>query len=154
MPRTSRVPAILVTKKPPPTLASNAPRLWNAKERIRTNVGLKQRDLERLKESPHIQYEKNLGRSNSQTLYNRWLKLRYAEPAEDKDQWWKNESSLVVQYMENHPQLCKVSEDVRTFISENPQLTAHQIMSLLRNPARYFSSPKNVPFEDRKQVYL
>ncbi|KAK5059766.1 hypothetical protein LTR84_009649 [Exophiala bonariae] len=154
MPRASRIPAILISQKPPSRLPSNAPRLWNAKERIKTNVGLKQRDMEKLKESPHIQYEKSLERSNNEATYKRWLKLRYAEPMEGKDQWWKNESSMVLQYMENHPQLCKVSEDVQIFISENPQLTAHQISYLLRNPARYFSIPKNVPFEDRKQIYF
>lgn len=160
MPRTSRVPAKLITYKPA-KLAHNTPKLWNAKERIRTNVGLSPRDLLYLKhsESPHPRIFAQLKRSREkgnlsryEEIYNRWLKLRYAEPVTGN--WWNNEKTLVSQYMENHPVLHRVSKDVRDFISANPSLEPWQVESLLRNPTRYFAVPRNVPFEDRQQVYL
>jgi len=160
MPRASRVPAKLIIHKPT-QLAPHTPRLWNAKERIRTNVGLSPQDLSRLKrsESFHPFFLAQLKKSQREgdhsryeKIYSQWLKMRYAEPVEGN--WWKNEKTLVSQYMENHPVLHKVSKDVRDFISANPSLEPWQMENLLRNPTRYFSLPKNVPLEDRQQVYL
>ncbi|KEF55652.1 uncharacterized protein A1O9_08402 [Exophiala aquamarina CBS 119918] len=160
MPRASCVPAKLVTYKPT-KLARNTPRLWNAKERIRTNVGLSPQDFYYLKYSgsPHPRILAQLNKSREEgdhsryeQIYSRWLKLRYAEPAHGN--WWNNEKALVSQYMENHPVLHRVSKDVRDFISSNPSLQPWQVDNLLRNPTRYFSVPKNVPLEDRQQVYF
>lgn len=167
MPRASRVPAKLLTQKPS-KVAPNAPRLWNAKERIKTSVGLGDRERSLLRESPHSHFLEQLkapvvGRRSPEVyaeVYDRWLKLRHAEPSSAKGEdggpveWWKNETSLVSQYMKNHPLLSKLSEDVQSFISENPQLSSGQINRLLKNPSRYFSIPINVPYEDRRQVYL
>lgn len=156
MPRASRIPAKLVTHKTT-KIASNAPQLWNAKERIRTNVGLTGKDLNLLRKSPHPEFLRQLkkagkGSPKYEEIYDRWLKLRHAEPTEGN--WWENDPTVVSQYMENHPQLSKVSEDVRDFILKNPSLEKSQILDLLRNPTQYFSIPKNVPLEDRRQVYL
>jgi hypothetical protein len=156
MPRASRIPAKLITHKTT-KLASNAPKLWNAKERIRTNVGLNPNEVNLLRKSPHPEFLSQLkkagkGSPKYDDIYDRWLKLRHAQPT--RGNWWENDQSLVSQYMENHPQLSKVSEDVRDFILKNPSLRAGQIRYLLRNPTKYFSIPKNVPLEDRRQVYL
>ena len=71
-----------------------------------------------------------------------------------QESWWQGESATVKAWLQQHPQLSQLSEDVQDFIATNPGLTAQQVQSLLRYPSKYFSFPKNVPLEDRQQVYL
>lgn len=122
MPRASRLPPKLITatstfRKPTPV--PHAPRLWNAKRRIPVSVGLKRKDLSRINDNPHIFFQRALrfaGPSTSEAskIQDRYLKFKAAEPPENLE-WWQQDSSRVLQFMENHPLYSKLSSDVRTF---------------------------------------
>lgn len=161
MPRASRLPPKLITatstfRKPTPV--PHAPRLWNAKRRIPVSVGLKRKDLSRINDNPHIFFQRALrfaGPSTSEAskIQDRYLKFKAAEPPENLE-WWQQDSSRVLQFMENHPLYSKLSSDVRTFIAANPHLSFDRITTLIKNPSAYFRRSHNVPFEDRVQVHL
>ncbi|RVX70717.1 hypothetical protein B0A52_05367 [Exophiala mesophila] len=168
MPRASRVPPRLVTnpfQKPPPT--GKAPRLWNAKRRIPSLVGLSRRDLLRQDAgTPTFRpaddlfgYDLQRARTRPSPeaeiadIELRRIKLRAASPPEDTN-WWQQDQNRVLQYMQNHPIYSKLSLDVQTFILANPQLDDKALRRLMSNPPAYFRTSRNVPLEQRQQVYF
>ncbi|EHY52866.1 hypothetical protein ABEF92_000763 [Exophiala dermatitidis] len=165
MPR-SRVPPTLLTKLRHPREATDGPRLWNAKRRIKTSKGLDPEQFRQFKKTPpHVWYNSyvNTQQDPSRTGNPSIPKFATAElyaidrTVNDKGEleWWKLDREHLDKFMDLHPQLCNVSPDVRTFISDNAHnLTRSKILSLLRNPVQYFSASSNVPLQQRKQIYF
>lgn len=168
MPRASRVPPRLITnsfQKPAPQ--GKAPRLWNAKRRIPSLVGLSRKDLLRQDfGTPTFCHAEDLfgydlqrarGRPSPEAeiadIELRRVKLRAVSPPEGT-RWWQQDANRVLQYMQNHPIYHKLSPDVHAFILANSQLDDKALRRLLSNPSAYFRSSRNVPFEHRQQVYL
>jgi hypothetical protein len=56
--------------------------------------------------------------------------------------------------MNEHPNVSRVSEDVKEFIVKSRDRHRSQILRLLSRPAEYFSLARNVPETQRKQVFL
>ncbi|EXJ84392.1 hypothetical protein A1O3_05059 [Capronia epimyces CBS 606.96] len=165
MPR-SRVPPTLLTKLKHPRDATDGPRLWNAKRRIKTSKGLNPEQFQQFKQTPpHVWYSAYLSVQQDPSRNGISLHQKFA-PTElyaiDKTindrgelEWWKLDRKHLDKFMDAHPQLCHVSSDVRSFISDNSHaLTESKILQLLRSPVRYFSASSNVPLEQRKQIYF
>ncbi|KIX08350.1 uncharacterized protein Z518_03006 [Rhinocladiella mackenziei CBS 650.93] len=72
-----------------------------------------------------------------------------------KLEWWKLDEETLNKFMDRHPQLREVSNDVRSFIYANGHmLDESALLRLVRNPARYFSASVNVPLALRQQIYF
>jgi len=70
-------------------------------------------------------------------------------------EWWKLDRKRLDKFMDVHPELRRVSSDVRSFIWETGlEQDQSSISALLQNPVRFFSASANVPYETRKQIYL
>jgi hypothetical protein len=70
-------------------------------------------------------------------------------------EWWKLDSETLPQFIEAHPNLRTLSQDVKTFIQQGSvNLNRSNILRILLHPSKYFSYPYNVPLSMRKQVYL
>ncbi|EXJ95820.1 hypothetical protein A1O1_00944 [Capronia coronata CBS 617.96] len=165
MPR-SRVPPTLLTKLRHPREATDGPRLWNAKRRIKTSKGLSPEQFQQFKQTPpHVWYNAyiSLQQDPSRTGLSSHQKFAPAElyaidrTVNDRGEleWWKLDREHLDKFMDAHPQLSNVSGDVRTFIAENGHtLSKSKILQLLRSPVQYFSASSNVPLEQRKQIYF
>ncbi|KAK4943101.1 mitochondrial 54S ribosomal protein YmL41 [Elasticomyces elasticus] len=223
MPR-PRLPPNLVTKLAHPPTPKEAPRLWNAKRRIKGSIGLTPGQFLHIEEFPPSKWfdeykerKESLDRKLSiaaagETEPQSWKEgLESSEPSalsieaagetepqsskerselsetselnEETDEielppwkplsrqdvdaiqklrngdgvleWWKLDRKHLDKFMDVHPELRRVSSDVRSFIWETGlEMDQSSISTLLQNPVRFFSASANVPHETRKQIYF
>lgn len=133
--------------------------MWNAKRRIKTSIGLTQEQFQRYKSTPILQWVNEHLKDGLDP--NAPIKKYFLENPEvtttlnaKKGQWWRLEKEHAERFMDLHPELRRLSRDVKSFITANPHLREGDILYLIRRPASYFSAPGRVPLASRKQVYL
>ncbi|KAJ9496535.1 mitochondrial 54S ribosomal protein YmL41 [Exophiala xenobiotica] len=159
MPR-ARLPPTLYTKSKNIRISSG-PRLWNAKRRIRTSIGLTLRDFETFRETRSLErWFKIQSKNKSLPAAHRLNKMTRQALRETRDnngdlEWWKLKREDLDSFMNVHPGLQRVSSDVRDFIYANRHtFNRDTILKLLENPSRFFAASSNVPYEFRKQVFF
>lgn len=163
-----RLPPTLYTRPFRPVDPKDGPRLWNAKRRIKTSTGLTPEQFQDFKKTPPLvwfnkytkmQAEKSKSQDEAESppplLSEERAAIEGHTTGEGELEWWKLDREHLDRFMDLHPQLRHVSDDVRTFISHNSQsFQASTILQLLQSPVRYFSASSNVPLPSRQQVYL
>ncbi|KAL6248464.1 mitochondrial 54S ribosomal protein YmL41 [Rhinocladiella similis] len=161
MPR-ARLPPTLHTKPKLPTTraAPNAPRLWNAKRRVKTTIGLNPFSATIFKRvEPPLKwlekYEVQLSSNQppKQQLAPETLEALRATQTDSELRWWEMDRKHLDHFMDVYPPLSLVSSDVRDFLHSNSKyLSPQKVTQLLQSPSRFFSKPANVPYESRKQI--
>ena len=154
MPRGIRVRAKIHVKTTPPVLRTqrlkpidgDGHRLWNAKRRIQSTKGLPYLAACNMVNKDYLQQDEWPGHEAWKPLLdNKRIKM----------EWWKLDRERLPQFIEAHPKLRTLSQDVKDFIQKGSiNLTESSVQSILLNPSRYFSVPYHVPLSMRKQVYL
>jgi hypothetical protein len=138
----TRTPPALLTRRTNPTKPKDGPRLWNAKRRIRTSIGI-----------PFTSAQAAVRRPTSgctQKFTDRWSDALKSV----SNRWWELDGENLRMFMNEHPQISKVSEDVKDFIIKSSDRNRSHILRLLSRPSEYFSLARNVPDTQRKQVFL
>ncbi|KAJ9604396.1 mitochondrial 54S ribosomal protein YmL41 [Cladophialophora chaetospira] len=154
MPRGIRARARIHVKTTPPRLLTKratpingkGPRLWNAKRRIQTSKGLDPR-------AASIMVNENYLRIDQWPGHEVWKPLLENKRIQMK--WWKLDRETLPQFIEAHPKLRTLSQDVKDFIQKGSvNLNKSNVQRILSNPSRYFSIQHHVPLSMRKQVYF
>ncbi|KIW60183.1 hypothetical protein PV05_00420 [Exophiala xenobiotica] len=158
MPR-ARLPPTLYTKSKN-IRTSSGPRLWNAKRRTRTSVGLTPEHSKDFEKTTSVQKWLEIHKSQVQSNNHRRLdpvtEQALQETRNNNDlEWWKLKREDLDNFMDVHPHLRRVSSDVRDFICANRHIfDKPTVLKLLENPPRFFAASSNVPYEFRKQIYF